>query len=258
MVVHLMCNVYEVSASAAVDLLIDPLAKLTMTYTAEGLEELKNDIVTNGQLVPIVLRAGKILDGRHRHKVCSDLGISIMCREVGNMSDEDALAIVISNAINKVTDTDAAKTEAYLICKAKGILKSDMPKTFSRLNVNYVRKLSFIEKENPEYLRVLLHQNKIRLYNAEFDKVEDYGTINGLWRTLKGNQKFSKQVVEVMPEPVNARNYSVDLETYFDNAAAENEYWELFNVAKESGSNLHPDTALGKKVASLIKCKYSG
>jgi hypothetical protein len=252
-----MSKVFELAHVDAKILEIDHLAKLTMTYTPEGLEELRQDIIANGQLVPIILREGKILDGRHRHLICTGLGMSILCIETGPVSDDEALSIVISNAINKTTSTDAAKTEAYLICKAKGIAKTDMPKTFSRLNINYVRKLSFIERENPEYLTVLLHQNKVRLYSAEFEKVEDYGTINGLWRTLKGNQKFANQVVEVVSEPVGTQGHSVDLEEYFNNAAAENEYWEIFHAAKLDGTNLHPSTVLGKKVAGLIKHKYN-
>jgi hypothetical protein len=252
-----MSKVYGISPVDSSLLEIDELAKLTMTYTAEGLDELKNDIIANGQLVPVVLRDGKILDGRHRHKVCTELGLEMLCEEVGDISDENALTIVISNSISKVTNTDAAKTEAYLICKAKGIAKSDMPKTFSRLNSNYVSKLSFIEKENPEYLNVLLHQNKVRLFNCEFKKIEDYGTINGLWRTLKGNRKLTGQVTEVIPDPVSAKSHSIDLEEYFNNESAENEYWDVFNMAKNDGTNLHPNTALGKKVASLIKYKYS-
>tara|TARA_R110000851_G_scaffold60271_1_gene139313 strand:+ start:141 stop:905 length:765 start_codon:yes stop_codon:yes gene_type:complete len=251
-------RIYEIGPEDSLNLELDEFSKLTTTYTAEGLNELKNDIVDNGQLVPIILREGKILDGRHRHKVCNELNMGIMCKEVGSISDEAALNIVVSNAINKSTNTDASKTEAYLICKAKGVSKSDMPKTFSRLNSNYVSKLSFIDKENPEYLNVLLHQNKIRLYNAEFKKVEDYGTINGLWRTLKANKKLTGQVVEVIPEPVSSNMHPIDLESYFDNTAAESEYWDIFNMAKIDGTNLHPGTALGKKVASLIKCKYSG
>jgi len=251
-----MGSILELCFEDALDLTVDSLATLTMTYTAEGLEELKNDISTNGQLVPIILRNNQIIDGRHRYLACIDLVIGVTYNEVGNISDEEALAIITSNAINKVTDVDAAKTEAYLICKARGVKKSDMPKHFSRLNSNYVSKISFIEKENPEYLQVLLHQNKVRLYNAEFEKVEDYGTINGLWRTLKANHKYAKQVVEVQPEPVSSGNYTTNLEEYFNNAAAESEYWELFKMAKDTGSNLHPDTQLGKKVAALVKSKY--
>lgn len=235
---------------------LDELSKLTMTYTQEGFEELKNDISLKGQLVPILLRDGKIIDGRHRYRACDELGLTVDYRELGLISDDEALDIIISNSLNKSTSTDAAKVEAYLMCKAKGIKNVDMSKVFSRLNINYIRKISFIAKANKEYLEVLLHQNKVRLYNAEFEKVEDYGTINGLWRTLKGNQKFGEQVVEVVPEPVSSKSYLVDLEEYFGNAAAESEYWDLFNVAKVDGTNLHPDTPLGKKVASLIKHKY--
>lgn len=256
-VVSLMSSLNELGIKDTRNLMIDEFSKLTMSYTLEGFNELKKDIKDKGQLVPILLRDGKILDGRHRHKVCVDLGIGILYKELGCISDDEALEVVISNSLNKATSTDAAKVEAYLMCKAKGIKNIDMSRTFSRLNINYIRKIRFIEKENPEYLNVILHQNKVRLYNAEFGKVEDYGTVNGLWRTIKGNQRLAKQVVEIVPEPVSSGNHSIDLEEYFSNAAAESEYWELFNVAKASGANLHPSSELGKKVASLIKNKYS-
>lgn len=235
---------------------LDQLSKLTMTYTSEGLEELKQDILTRGQLVPIILRNGKILDGRHRHKVCVDLAIGIECKELGNISDSCALDTIISNMINKTTRTDAAKTEAYLVCKAKGIAKSSMPNKFSRLNSNYVSKLSFIEKVNPEYLNVLLHQNKVTLYNMEFRKIEDYGTINGLWRTLKGNQKLEDKVIEVVAEPIHSKNHTVNVDEYFKNSNAEQEYWDLYNLGKNTGVNLHLNTDLGSKIAALVKSKY--
>ena len=252
-----MSSLVELDVVSASSLELDEFSKLTMTYTQEGFSELKNDINLKGQLVPILLREGRILDGRHRSRACVELNIGILCKELGTVSDSEALDIVISNSLNKATSTDAAKVEAYLMCKAKGVKNIDMGSIFSRLNINYVRKISFIEKENPQYLSVLLNHNKVRLYNAEFEKVEDYGTINGLWRTLKSNKKFSGQVVEITPEPVSMQSYTTNLEEYFDNSAAEDEYWELFNVAKDSGSNLHPDTELGKKVASLVKFKHS-
>ena len=253
-----MASVYELPYSKLEELPLDAFSTLTMTYTQDGFNELKDDIKRNGQLVPILLRDGKILDGRHRHQACMELGSSIRYKELGDIDDAEALDLVISNSINKATNTDAAKVEAYLMCKAKGIKQKDMPAKFSRLNLNYVRKLSFIDKESPEYLQVLLKQNMVRLYNKEFEKVEDYGTINGIWRTLKANKRLDATVIEVVPEPAGTQEYETDLEAYFNNAAAESEYWELYTLGKESGANLHPDTALGKKVAGLIKHKYLG
>jgi hypothetical protein len=249
-------NVHELSSKLMGSLELDSFSALTMTYTQDGFDELKKDIMLNGLLVPILLRDGKILDGRHRHKACGELGIGVKYMETGNISDDKALDIVISNSINKATDTDAAKVEAYLMCKAKGIKLKDMHSKFNRLNINYVRKLSFIEKENKEYLQILLKHNKVRLYNKEFNKVEDYGTINGIWRTLKSNKRLESEIIEILNEPTSSQDYHTDIEDYFDNPAAEQEYWELYTLAKDNGSNIHPDTHLGKKVAELIKCKY--
>jgi hypothetical protein len=238
------------------ELELDAFSALTMTYTPDGFSELKEDIRVNGLLVPILLRNGKILDGRHRYKSCIELGVAVKYKELGDLSDDSALDVVISNSINKATDTDAAKVEAYLMCKAKGIKLKDMHKRFNRLNRNYVNKLSFIEKENTAYLQVMLKHNMVRLYNKEYNKVEDYGTINGIWRTLKSNKRLEGDIVEVMNEPNSSQEYLVNIEDYFDNPSAEQEYWDLYDLAKSSGFNIHPDTLLGKRIAELIKCKY--
>ena len=238
------------------ELLLDSFSALTMTYTQDGFNELKEDIKLNGLLVPLLLRNGSILDGRHRYKACRELGVKVKAVEIGEVSDDRALDIVISNSINKATDTDAAKVEAYLMCKAKGIKLKDMPKRFNRLNINYVRKLSFIESEGSAYLQIMLNHNKVRLYNKEFDKIEDYGTINGIWRTLKANKRLETAIVEIVSDPNSSQEYTMDIEEYFNNPSAEQEYWNLYDLAKGSGSNIHPDTLLGKKIAELIKCKY--
>lgn len=235
------------------ELALDPLAELTMTYTVDGFEELVADIEKYGQLVPILLRNGKILDGRHRQKACIQLGIGVRCKEVDpSLSDERCLDIVISNAINKATGTDASKVEAYLLAKAKGVKLKDMPKLFNRLNINYVRKLSYIEKENPEYLRILLRQNKVRLYSAKYEKTEDFGTINGVWKTLKENKVLEDRVVEVPVASVQDIRYEVSIEDIMVSPAAEQAYWDLYDTLKELGVILHPASAAGKQAAYCI------
>jgi hypothetical protein len=239
-----------------VDVDVDPYAVLTMTYTVEGFEELKKDIGKNGQLVPVVLRDGSILDGRHRHRACVELGISMRCDEVGAINDEQALDLVISNSINKATGTDAAKVEAYLLSKAKGLKNKEMPEMFKRLNLNYVKKLTFIEKENAEYLQILLKHNKVRLFNMEYGKVEDYGTVNGIWRTLKGNKALEGRVTEVVSEQDDSPDYSVHIEDVMKTPAAEQEYWEMYDLGKSNGVTLHPESMFGKKIIALINSKY--
>jgi hypothetical protein len=52
-----------------------PLLANFPLYTIEQYAALKASIATDGQLVPIVLYKGRILDGRHRYRACLDLGI---------------------------------------------------------------------------------------------------------------------------------------------------------------------------------------
>ena len=238
------------------DLVLDPFSKLTMTYSADGFKELVRDIDKQGQLVPIILREGNILDGRHRYKACKDLGIEVRCVDLGVISDEEALNTVISNSINKATGTDASKVEAYLMCNARGMKQKDMSSVFSRLNTDYTRKLAYIEKNNPQYLQVLLRQNSVRLYNKEFNKIEDYGTINGIWRTLKGNNKLENELVEVEPESAETVSYDIYIDQIMPTVAAEQEFWNVYETAKLGGTPFSPSSSLGKIIIDYVIGKH--
>ena len=52
-----------------------PAADAFPMMDAKRLDELKSDILANGQKMPIVLFEGLILDGRNRMKACVELGI---------------------------------------------------------------------------------------------------------------------------------------------------------------------------------------
>jgi hypothetical protein len=56
-------------------LAIHPLAEQFPEMSPEALRELAEDIKANGQLEPIVLLHGKILDGRNRAKACQIAGV---------------------------------------------------------------------------------------------------------------------------------------------------------------------------------------
>lgn len=252
-----MPKIHTMTFEDTVKLELDPLAELTMTYTPDGFEELVADINKYGQLVPILLKEGKILDGRHRQKACVKLGIGVKYTEVNpDLSEARCLDLIISNSINKATGTDASKVEAYLLAKAKGIKLKHMPIYFNRLNINYVRKLSYIEKENPEYLKVLLRQNKVRLYSAKYEKTEDFGTINGVWKTLKENKVLADIVVEVPSANTQDIRYEVSIEDVMVSPAAEQAYWDLYEALKELGVILHPASPAGKLAAYGINSTF--
>ncbi|HVA89210.1 MAG TPA: hypothetical protein VNL71_05160, partial [Chloroflexota bacterium] len=54
---------------------VHPLAELIPPMSGEEFTELREDIKANGLAKAITLYEGKILDGRHRAKVCDELGI---------------------------------------------------------------------------------------------------------------------------------------------------------------------------------------
>jgi len=57
------------------------LADIFPMIEGEELEDLKRDIKKNGQIEPVILYEGKILDGRNRYKACKELGLDVKTKE---------------------------------------------------------------------------------------------------------------------------------------------------------------------------------
>lgn len=72
---------------------IHPLAKYFPILEGEEYELLKQDIEKNGQLEPIVMVDGQILDGVNRWRACRDLGIEPITEQY---EGDDPLSYVIS------------------------------------------------------------------------------------------------------------------------------------------------------------------
>lgn len=72
---------------------VHPLAELIPQMTDEEFNDLKKDIQGIGQLEPIILFQGKILDGRHRYRACCELGLEpiVTERNLDGMSLMDAV-----------------------------------------------------------------------------------------------------------------------------------------------------------------------
>lgn len=66
-------------------------AKLIRDMTEDEFTRLKADIKERGQLLPIIMLDGKILDGRHRYRACKELKILPRCTHDGSGMAPDVL-----------------------------------------------------------------------------------------------------------------------------------------------------------------------
>lgn len=70
-----------------------PLANIFPLLSGADYDGLKADVKEQGQLEPIILHEGKILDGRNRYRVCLDLGVNPITKD---FEGEDPLAYVVA------------------------------------------------------------------------------------------------------------------------------------------------------------------
>jgi len=91
-------SLYEVA-----NLELHPLAKTTPLMNMNNYEALKLDIVDKGQKEPITLYRGRIVDGRHRHKILGELGVNEIkaVSLPNNTTSEELKEIVFSKEIRR-------------------------------------------------------------------------------------------------------------------------------------------------------------
>jgi len=100
-------------------------AKLFPPMSEEEFNELVEDIRQNGQLEPIILYEGKILDGRNRYNACMKLGIKPKMKDY-NGESLDPLNFVISKNIKRRHLT--ASQKALLALEIKPLLEKEAKK----------------------------------------------------------------------------------------------------------------------------------
>jgi hypothetical protein len=81
------------------DLEIDPLATVFPPMVEEEFTRLKGDIATRGQLEPIWIYCGRVVDGRHRLRACRELGLEPVVREYDG--DGEVLDFVIAKNLHR-------------------------------------------------------------------------------------------------------------------------------------------------------------
>lgn len=188
-----------------------PLSIFLPAQTQAEAEALANDISANGQLEPIVLYEGQILDGGHRYRACESLGIE---PRTVNFEDLDlpegitpsqyALSVNINrrhltpaqramavaralkahdeaNFFAMPTEEVERLQEEYVISghmlgNAKEILRSAIPNLTSRVEKNEVSindavEVSRATKEDQAHALGLLDQGQVKTATAGLKKV---------------------------------------------------------------------------------------
>lgn len=88
---------------------IHPIANLFPEMSESQFDELKQDIALNGLQMPILVYGGKVVDGRHRLRACSALGIAPKFAELEAANDKSVEQSVISINLHRRHLTESQK-----------------------------------------------------------------------------------------------------------------------------------------------------
>lgn len=78
-------------------LTVHPISNLLPDLPPDEYVVLRESIRANGQLVPIIVWRGQILDGRHRHRACLELGIEPRLEEFPGDEEQALRAAIVAN-----------------------------------------------------------------------------------------------------------------------------------------------------------------
>lgn len=139
--------------------------------------ELLIDIRDNGQLAPIVLFEGKILDGKNRYRVCQELGLEPITQDY---EGEDPAAYVISLNIQRrhlTASQRAVAADKISAWSTKGrpkkeanlpIKKPDVKEASEQLGVSgrSTRAARKVRQEAPKEVREALESGEVKVSDA--------------------------------------------------------------------------------------------
>jgi hypothetical protein len=91
-----------------------PLSAAFPAMSAEDFQALKDDIEVNGQREPVMIFEGMVLDGWHRYRACTELGVSV--HKLTFPADGDPVALVKTANLHRRHLTGSQRTAALVAC----------------------------------------------------------------------------------------------------------------------------------------------
>lgn len=180
-----ICNTYSIEPSKIISdknkqvLKIQRIEDGTIEY-----EALKRDIDSTGQINPIIIWRGEVIDGRTRLAICQSLNIEVTVSEIKwNTLDDE-----ISEIIDLLHAGKTKRTSSYIIDiiespSCTGLKIKDLAlRTQSSPTV--IKQLKYIKKNNIDIYNILKCGNKVRI-NTKNGNTKDTDKVSPIYNAIK-------------------------------------------------------------------------
>ena len=188
-------EIFEVDIA---ELELHPLAKTTPRMTDKQYTALKADIEINGQLEPITLYRGRIVDGRHRWLILQELGIeSVLATKLSNNTTTEKLKSIVKSKETRrhETPTQLAISAYRLMLNSKvklTIMEAAEIVGADRRKVSDAKSIAEVYKR-PDILEMLFDGDKFNVGTTYVPARTD--SLPSIMNWLK-EQKASKKLVD--------------------------------------------------------------
>ena len=189
---------------------VDVLANINPMMTKSALERLTKSIKVNGQLEPITLFRGRIVDGRNRYEACKILGLETMkyVKLPHNISNKGKL-MYISNKENRrhQTVTQLACTAVYTWRTSRpDITQAEFVKQENISQTNFTN-ANYIYNNNTSYFKILRDGGKLNIDRENPKKLTD--SLRAIVNAMKLEVKRLKEVSDSQEE-MNSKKQSIE------------------------------------------------
>lgn len=93
-----------------------PLSAAFPAMSADDFQALKDDIESNGQREPVIVLDGMVLDGWHRYRACTELGLKVT--QFTFPAGDDPVAFVLSHNLHRRHLTASQRAAAVVACSS--------------------------------------------------------------------------------------------------------------------------------------------
>lgn len=163
----------------------DDLAGLVPMASPTEQEALTSDILLNGQLEPIVLWQGKVVDGRCRQVACMTLGIDPIVRNLDwNTRYEDVADVVKSlNTRRNLTLTQKIVSACRQSNKVGSKKVYEIAKSWG-ISDKILKNCRYIAKHRPEFIGPLFNGKSVTITSSDGMEVES-NKITTIYASIK-------------------------------------------------------------------------